>query len=746
MELIGRTGCHGPKRGLADQSGRAGDPRPPASTVRPRVWPDRSRQCVVMVSISDLLRDYLGRIAAVPCCARQRRQQELAELDLAGRIAPSELARQHRDRPLRWSRSNGRRPDRSDLHRSARRSSFGHHGVRRGDSRSCSGGRLEGPRQSWNSHACPGCTQVGGDAERALPAPKLSTPGAHVWSVPRRCHAGTRRTTASAPGAVGLGGNADGCREFVTVGVTTATNESVDSGIPDVPDLEAGPQGGFRTRVLRGLAWQAATRGTFEVSKIVVAVALARLLTPREYGIAGMVLVVIALEQVLGGSAFASVLIQRSEITEKDKSTVFWTTAGLGLLVCLVMVSVSWSVASFYGDQEVQPLFAVLSFDFLLTSLSQVQQALLVREMDFKSLELRSMAGVVIGSAAAIGVAAAGGGPWALVVQQLTFSAVGLVLIWRFSPWRPKLMFSGESMRSMRGFGARTSGTLVMFQLTQNTDNVLIGRFLGPLQLGFYSLAYNIILVPVSRISAPLILVLYPVFSRVQDDLKRLASIWLRVLRLTSAVAVPATLGLIVVAPDMVDVVFGRRWHAATPVIQILATVGLLYGIQGLNGAVLQACDNTKLLFRYSCGSFAAVLISFVVGLHWGIVGVASCFACVSLFIQPFYMHITARSIGIGLRDCGRALSGVVSAALASTAVALLTRQVMLAEGLPATARLAGAICAAAAIYVPLCAWRAPEVTWELRQLRRRRAVSPVANRGAEHDAVSSERVGAAAQ
>lgn len=520
------------------------------------------------------------------------------------------------------------------------------------------------------------------------------------------------------------GGNT---RKFLTVAVTGEIGGDRGTVAADGAASKGSAKGGFRGAVVRGLAWQTATRGTFEVSKIIVAVALARLLTPREYGVAGMVLVVISLEQVLGGSAFASVLIQRQEITEEDKSTIFWTTAGLGLTVCLVMVSVSWLVAGFYGNAEVQPLFAVVSFDFLLCSLGQVQQALLVRKMDFKSLELRSMAGVVIGSVAAIGVAALGGGPWALVVQQLTATGVALVLLWRFSPWRPRFMFSRDSLRSMRGFGSRASGTLVMFTLTQNTDNVLIGRFLGPLQLGFYSLAYTIILVPVSRISAPLILVLYPVFSRVQTDLKRLASMWLRVLRLTSAVAVPATLGLIVVAPDMVNVVFGHRWQPATPVIQILATVGLLYGIQGLNGAVLQARDKTDVLFRYSCISFAAALAAFVVGLHWGIIGVAACFAGVSFFMQPFYMHLTARSVGIDLRACWRALSGVVWAALASTAAALVTRDFCVSEGLPVLLRLVATICVGAAVYLPMCNWRAPEVRGELKELLRRR-------RAANHD------------
>ncbi len=481
---------------------------------------------------------------------------------------------------------------------------------------------------------------------------------------------------------------------------------------------------------MRGMGWQMATRGTFEVSKMAVAMVLARLLTPHEYGIAGMVLVVVAFEPALSGVGLASSLVQRSVITEQDKSTAFWTIAGIGLLVTLTGIAISGLVAQFYGDPQVGPLFAAMSFVFLLSSLSAVHVHLLVREMDFRSLELRSMAGVVVGAVAAIVVAAEGGGPWALVAQQLAFFGTSLVLLWAFSGWHPKLMYSRQSWRELRGFGRNVSGTLLMFQLTQNTDNVLIGRFLGASALGPYALGYNIILLPFSRIAAPLHLVLYPVFSRVKHDLRRLSSLWLRVLRMMAAVAMPAMLGLVVVAPEMVDVVFGHRWHEATPIIQILSVVGLVFGLQGLNSVVLQAIDRTRLLFRYASVSFAASVVSFVVGLHWGIVGVASCFAAISLLIQPIYLHLTARAIGIGLRQCVAALSGVMQATVVATAAAFFTRELLVAHGVAPSARLIATIAVGAIVYVPVLAWRAHDVVREVWQLRVRRGATPAA-RGA---------------
>jgi len=149
--------------------------------------------------------------------------------------------------------------------------------------------------------------------------------------------------------------------------------------------------------------------------------------------------------------------------------------------------------------------------------------------------------------------------------------------------------------------------------------------------------------------------------------------------------------------------------------------VGIALGIQNLNGIALQAVGRTRLNFRYSCALFGAALISFIVGLHWGIIGVASCFAAVNVFVQPAYLHLTARAVGTNLRECARALTGVLQASAASIAVALLARGLLIADGVPTTPRLVATILAAAVVYGGAVIWRAPEVVVEVRRLRPRR-------------------------
>jgi PST family polysaccharide transporter len=476
----------------------------------------------------------------------------------------------------------------------------------------------------------------------------------------------------------------------------------------------------FRAPVLRGLAWKTATRVVFEVSKLVAGIVLARLLTPFSYGVAGMVLVIVAFEPVLAGVAVASSLVQRREIDEDDRSTAFWTCVAIGSVATAAGVALSWPAARFYGQPQVQPLFAALASIFVISALGSTHAHLLIREMNFRALELRAMTGALLGGSVGIALAATGYGPWALVAQPIVSVTSSTILLWTFASWRPRLRYSRRSFRELRGFGGNVSGMLVLFQLNQNADNVLIGRFLGAGALGSYALAYNVILLPFSRLASPLHDVLYPVFTRLQDDRERLARVWLRAVRLLTAVAAPAMLGLVVCASDLVDVVFGPRWHDAAPVMQILAWVGALYVVQGLNSVLLQALGRTRLLFRYALCSFAAGLGSFVVGLHWGIVGVAACFAGVLTVIGPAYMTLTARAVGAPARDVLGAIAPAVAAALMAAAAGTAVRLALVGADVQPAARLVAVAGAGALVYAAVCPLVARGVSGEVAALLRR--------------------------
>ena len=481
----------------------------------------------------------------------------------------------------------------------------------------------------------------------------------------------------------------------------------------------------MRWRILSGLAWKVASQIFRQLARVAVVVVLARLLTPAEYGLAAMVLVFSSLVLIFTDLALGAALVQRETLTERDRSTVFWTSVAAGVGFTALGIALSWPLAAFYGEPEVQPLFAALSVSFLITALGTAHSALLNREMRFKSLELRMMAGTFVGGTVGVVVAVAGYGAWAIITQQLAIAFVSTALLWVFSPWRPRFAFSVASLRSLGGFSANVFGTRVLFYLNRKLDHMLIGRFLGASALGAYAVAYNVMLMPLSRIAQPVVEVLFPAMSRIQDDRPRMAAMWLRANRMIGAISIPAMVGLMLVAPEFVATLFGSRWEEAVPVIQILAWVGLLQSLQRLNSSVLQACDRTGTLLRYSIVVLVASVIAFVGGLHWGIVGVAAGYAISSTVVEPYYAWITARVLDVRAAEYARSLAGVAQATLGMAAVVLAAKLWLVSPDLAAGIRLAIYVVLGVATYLLLAAWRAPELRADLRGLRRIRSAAP---------------------
>lgn len=471
-------------------------------------------------------------------------------------------------------------------------------------------------------------------------------------------------------------------------------------------------------RVVGGLAWKGVSQVLLQVTRLALAVALARVLTPRDFGLAGMVLVFSAFVIPFADMGLGAAIVQRRRLTEDDLTTVFWTSVGAGTAFTLLGLAASGPVSAFYGEPAVQPLFAALSINFLLTALSATHRSLLVRDLRFRSLELRLVAGTLAGAGVALVVALRGHGPWAFVALELTIGAVSTVLLWMLSPWRPRFGYSVASLRSLAAFGGDVLGTRFLTDLTQLSDKLLIGRFVGAAPLGIYTLSYNLVLVPLTRLVGPLQEVLFPAFSQLQDEVERMRSAWVRSLRLLVALALPSMLGLIAVAPEFVQTVLGERWADAVPVVRVLAWVGLLLSLQGLNPILLQAVSRTRLLLRLSVATFAANLAAFALGLRWGIIGVAVAYAVSTTLSFPLWMWLTARTLRVSVATLAASVAGIVQASLAMLAALALAKLVLRAFDPPVALRLGVLVLTGAAVFVPLFVWRTPDAVRDLRALR----------------------------
>jgi O-antigen/teichoic acid export membrane protein len=418
----------------------------------------------------------------------------------------------------------------------------------------------------------------------------------------------------------------------------------------------------LRSRVLSGVIWKLASVGLSQVLNTGIYVLLARLLVPRQFGIAAMAMVASAFIITYSDCGLGLALVQKDKITEADRSTVFWSSTALGAIMALVCIGLAPLIATFYHTPEVRPLLDVLSLSFFFTGLGSTHRSLQLRAMNFRLLEIRIMVGGILGGLTTIILAVAGTGAWSIIWGDVVSAAVSTLLLLALGHWRPHLIFKFNSLRRLGGFGLRYMGGATFTALNTNADNILVGRVLGQIALGIYSLAYSVILVPLSRLALPIHQLLSPAFARLQHDRAALTDSWLRGTRLLLMIFLPAMITVSVTAPDVVRIVFGSKWAGAIPVIRILAPTCALMSVQGLADAVLQAVGAMR-TYLWMCGlSFALNLVAFVVGIQWGLVGMATAFGISTLGFMAVYLTITGHKIDSPASALVRTLRGVGAA------------------------------------------------------------------------------------
>lgn len=486
----------------------------------------------------------------------------------------------------------------------------------------------------------------------------------------------------------------------------------------------ARPASDLRGDVVRGVGWVLSAQTVIRVVGFGTMVILVRLLGPRNIGLAAEALVFTRLAFLFSDVGLRAVLVQRKKLSDTDLCTAFWTSALVGVAVSLAVVALARPIADLFGDQEVRPLVAALSLYVFFTALGVTPGGLLARELRFRTLELRAVTAALAGAVSAVVVAALGYGPWAIVTQLVVDAAVSTGLLWLTVGWRPRFVYSRESLRSLAGFGGYVFGGGLFSYLHRNADNFLVGRFLGPVKLGAYSIAYDVMQWPLLALAAPVWNVFFPAMAKIREP-KQIGDMWIRVTRLAAAITAPSFLGMMVLAPDFVVVVFGPRWHDAIPVLRILSYVGLIQSLTILVGNVLLTLGRAATYFWLNALGSVAMVGAFAMGLRWGLVGVTVAYAAANTPLTALHIAFAARATAVPLREFARAMRGVLGAAALMAAAVFGVRLVLMAQHVAPVARLAILIPLGVITFVPLCARGAGEVVSEIRALLQHRGRAP---------------------
>ena len=403
------------------------------------------------------------------------------------------------------------------------------------------------------------------------------------------------------------------------------------------------------SRVVGGIGWIGASKITLQVFRLGVGAILARLLLPSDFGLIAMVLVFSGVIELFSQLGFGAALIQRKNVTEEHLSSVFWVNVGMGLSLSLLMLGLAPAISHFYQEPQLVAIAAALGTQFFTSSFGIVHQSVLSKQFEFKKLAVVETFAMMVSGVIAILMALNGFGLWSLVAQSLIGSALNGIALWFVTPWRPRFLFSWVHLKELFGFSFNLLGFSLINYIHRNLDNLLIGRFLTPAVLGYYNRAYQFMLFPLYNISGVLGRVLFPALSTIQDDLPKVREVYLRATRYISAITFPMMLGLFVVAPELVQVLYGPKWVRMTFLLQVLCLIGLQQSIETTTGWIYYSQGRTDIIFRWNLVVVCMAAAAFVIGLRWDVEGVTVSHAIAAyLWVVPEY-YIVLRLIKLPL-------------------------------------------------------------------------------------------------
>jgi O-antigen/teichoic acid export membrane protein len=449
-----------------------------------------------------------------------------------------------------------------------------------------------------------------------------------------------------------------------------------------------------------GLFWSAINTWTSNLLSFAIFGILARLVAPDDFGVVAIATIFVALGQIVINDTVGLALIQRSSLEEAHLDSAFWVMAGLGILICGIEVIVAPLSAKIFSEPRLTLVVQVISFRLVLDSLLVVPQGLLLKQLDFKSLAIRSLVASIASGIIGVGMALAGGGVWALVAQQLTNGLFTLVTCWLRIGWRPRLTLSGRHARELWSFSAHTMLWRFFSFLGTNADRAIIGNLMGPGALGFYFVARRTEMIVEQSLAGVVNAVSFPLFASRQNDRVKLASGMITAASLTNMITLPAFAGLASIAPDIVPLVFGPKWTPSTEIVQILAIAGIFAASDGIHEAAIRALGHANWLSVATVTWSLLTIIGFLVAYPYGLAAMATSYVVVNALTFPVYFWMVSKLLPIRLSGYLKTFIAPCAATAAMVIMIVLMRRAQFMGPMPAVIRVAFEIVIGAVAYL----------------------------------------------
>ena len=396
----------------------------------------------------------------------------------------------------------------------------------------------------------------------------------------------------------------------------------------------------LKNKTVKGVGWSAADAFLGHGVTFIVGLVLARLLSPEEYGLIGIVTIFTTILVGVVDSGFSNALIRKSDVTDEDYSTLFIFNLSVSIAMFLLLFAVAPWISLFFDRPQLVELVRVMGLLLILQALSIVQYTILSRRLDFKTKTKASFISAIVSGVVGIVMAYMGYGVWSLVVQQLSRQLLYSGCLWFYNHWWPKLKFSLESLRYMWGFGWKLLLSGLLDNIWKEIYQVVVGKFYNPATLGQYTRAKQYASLFSSNLTTIVQRVSYPVLSQVQESKDRMVSAYRRVIKTTMFVTAITMISLGAISEPLIYCLIGPQWHQAATFLPLICISMSLYPLHAINLNMLQVQGRTD-IFLYleivkKVIAIGPICLGIFVGIYWMLVGTIIT-GIIAFFLNSYY-------------------------------------------------------------------------------------------------------------
>lgn len=390
------------------------------------------------------------------------------------------------------------------------------------------------------------------------------------------------------------------------------------------------PEQTLKEKTAKGLFWGGISNGLQQILGLVFGIVLARILSPEDYGMVGMLAIFTGIAGTIQESGFTAALVNKPEIKHEDYNAVFWFSLLIGVVLYVILFFCAPLIAWFYEKPELTNLSRLVFLGFLFGGIGIAHNAILFKKLMVKERAKIDVTALVVSGIVGLAMALNGFAYWGLAVQSTTYIAVGSLLKWYYSPWRPTPNFNIQPLKEMLSFSSKLFLTNIFWQISSNQFSVLLGKFYNAQQVGYYSQGYKWMVMGNFFIGGMINGVAQPVFAQVQDDLAKQQAVFRKMVRFGAFVSFPLMLGLAFVANEFISIAVGDKWLPSVPFLQLFCIWGAAAYLWTLYTNILMVHGKSNIymwgMIIIGLSQIGVVALAFSFGIMWMVMAYVASF------------------------------------------------------------------------------------------------------------------------